>query len=81
MIELEDESNMPVAEPVARHPALCEDITVLKMDAAVRWRVESAGVVALFKEVKDEVTTWVDLDTGLRVVEICAVDPNDTSGC
>ncbi len=31
----------------------------------VRSRVESAGVVAVFKEVKDEVTTWVDLDTGL----------------
>ena len=33
----------------------------------VRSRVESAGVVAMFKEVKDEITTSVDLDTGLPV--------------
>lgn len=31
----------------------------------VRSRVESAGVVAMFKEVKDEITTSIDLDTGL----------------
>jgi hypothetical protein len=28
-------------------------------------RVESAGVVAMFRQVRDEVTTWVHLDTGL----------------
>jgi hypothetical protein len=39
----------------------------------VRSRVESAGVVAMFKEVKDEVTTWVDLDTGLPVEHLAAV--------
>ncbi|HLU68759.1 MAG TPA: DUF3108 domain-containing protein [Kofleriaceae bacterium] len=31
----------------------------------VRSRVESAGVVAMFKEVRDEVTSWIDLDSGL----------------
>jgi hypothetical protein len=31
----------------------------------VRSRVESAGVVAMFKEVKDEITTSIDLDSGL----------------
>jgi hypothetical protein len=33
----------------------------------VRSRVESAGVVAMFKEIKDEIQTSVDLDTGLPV--------------
>ncbi|HKE17993.1 MAG TPA: DUF3108 domain-containing protein [Kofleriaceae bacterium] len=28
-------------------------------------RVESAGVVALFREARDEVTTWIHMDTGL----------------
>ena len=39
----------------------------------VRSRVQSAGVVAVFKEVKDEVTTWVDLDTGLPLEHMAAV--------
>ena len=39
----------------------------------VRSRVESAGVVAVFKEVKDDVTTWVDLDTGLPLEHLAAV--------
>ena len=33
----------------------------------MRSRVESAGVVAMFKEVRDEITTSLDLDTGLPV--------------
>ncbi len=33
----------------------------------VRSRVESAGVVAMFKEIKDEITTSIDLDSGLPV--------------
>ena len=33
----------------------------------IRSRVESAGVVAMFREVRDEVTTWVDLSSGLPV--------------
>jgi len=39
----------------------------------VRSRTESAGVVAMFKEVRDEVTTWVDLDTGLPLEQKAAV--------
>jgi hypothetical protein len=39
----------------------------------VRSRIESAGVVSMFKEVKDEVTTWVDLDTGLPLEHQAAV--------
>lgn len=39
----------------------------------VRSRVQSAGVVAMFREVKDEVTTWVDLDTGLPLEHLAAV--------
>jgi hypothetical protein len=39
----------------------------------VRSRTESAGVVAMFKEVRDEVTTWVDLDTGLPLEQRAAV--------
>ena len=39
----------------------------------VRSRVQSAGVVAVFKEVRDEVTTWVDLDTGLPLEHLAAV--------
>lgn len=31
----------------------------------VRSRVESAGVVAMFREVRDEVTSWIHMDTGL----------------
>ncbi len=31
----------------------------------VRSRVESAGVVAMFRQVRDEETTWIHLDTGL----------------
>lgn len=31
----------------------------------VKSRVESAGVVAMFKEVRDDVTTWIDLESGL----------------
>ena len=30
----------------------------------VRSRIESAGVIALFKEVRDDVVTWIDVDTG-----------------
>lgn len=30
-------------------------------------RVESAGVVAMFRQVRDEVTTWIHLDTGLPI--------------
>jgi hypothetical protein len=33
----------------------------------VRSRVESAGVVALLKEVRDDVTSWIDLRSGLPV--------------
>ena len=39
----------------------------------VRSRVESAGVVAVFKEVRDEVTTMIDLDTGLPLEHQAAV--------
>lgn len=39
----------------------------------VRSRVESTGVVAMFKDVRDEVTTWVDLDTGLPLEHHAAV--------
>lgn len=33
----------------------------------VRSRVESAGVIAAIKEVRDEIVTWIDLDKGLIV--------------
>jgi hypothetical protein len=33
----------------------------------VRSRVESAGVIAAIKEVRDEIVTWIDLDQGLIV--------------
>jgi Protein of unknown function (DUF3108) len=33
----------------------------------VRSRVQSAGVVAMFREVRDEVTTWIHMDTGLPI--------------
>src|SRR6266545_3596218 len=31
----------------------------------VRSRVESAGLVAMFRQVRDEVTTWIQVDSGL----------------
>jgi hypothetical protein len=33
----------------------------------VRSRVESGGLVAIFKEVHDDVTTWIDVDSGYPV--------------
>jgi hypothetical protein len=36
-----------------------------KRTIVVRSRVESTGAIALIKEVRDEVTTWIDLDSGL----------------
>jgi hypothetical protein len=33
----------------------------------LRSRIESAGLVAVLKQVRDEVTTWIDPDTGLPV--------------
>ena len=39
----------------------------------IRSRVESAGVVAVFKAVRDDVTTWVDLDSGLPVGHLADV--------
>ena len=50
-------------------PGLVEGKRVL----IVRSRVESAGVVAMFKEVRDEVTSWIDLDTGLPLGHLANV--------
>jgi hypothetical protein len=50
-------------------PGLVDDRRVL----IIRSRVESAGVVAMFKEVRDDVTSWIDVDTGLPLGHLANV--------
>lgn len=39
----------------------------------IRSRIESAGVVAMFKQVRDDVTTWIDMDSGLPLGHLAEV--------